>query len=157
VWLDDHRTALYRFFDEGGALLYVGITANLEARWLDHERLKSWWPLVASKTVEWFDTRPSARAAELLAMEKERPIHNVANSPWAPPRRELVEDELTITQLRANLTEYCTRVRLQDTAFFVVGINKKRDRIAVIVPFDFYERACAALGEERVPAEQPEA
>jgi hypothetical protein len=151
MWLDDHRTALYRFFNEGGALLYVGITANLEERWLDHERRKPWWPQVAEKTVEWFDSRPPARAAELKAILEERPIHNVNGSPWAPGPRTLNPEERTVGQLRSNLTEQCQRVRFLGEAVVVVDGTKARRPVAALVSMDFYERALAALGE--VPAE----
>lgn len=141
MWLDDHRTALYRFYDEGGALLYVGITANLEARWIEHERVQTWWPLVAKKTVEWFDTRPPARAAELQAIKDERPVHNINSSPWAPGPRELTTEERTVGQLRANLTEHIARARHLKETVFVVDRTKGRRRVAALVPIEFYERA----------------
>ncbi|WP_438479170.1 GIY-YIG nuclease family protein [Streptomyces asiaticus] len=151
MWLDDHRTALYRFYDEGGALLYVGITAHLEARWIEHERVQSWWPQVARKTVEWFDSRPPARDAELKAIKDERPIHNVNSSPWAPGARALTSDERTISQMRADLTEHCQRVKYLNKVVFLVDRTKKRKRLAALVSMEFYERALAALGEEAVP------
>lgn len=154
MWLDDHRTALYRFYDEGGALLYVGITANLEARRIEHGRAQPWWPHVAKETVEWFETRPPARAAELEAIKSERPLYNVNSSPWAPGPRELTPEERTIGQLRANLAEHVARARHLQEAVFVVDRTKKRKRVAVLVPFEFYERALAALDEEAVPADR---
>ena len=33
-------TAVYRFYDANGALLYVGITGNLSRRWAKHEARK---------------------------------------------------------------------------------------------------------------------
>ncbi len=153
MWLDDHRTALYRFFDESGALLYVGITANLEERFAHHERYKEWWPQVAERRVQWFDTRPPARAAELQVIHDERPVHNVNGAPWAAGRRDLEPEERTITQLRSNLTEQCQRVRYMGEAVVVVDNTKARKPIAALVSLDFYERALAALGEAGVPAE----
>lgn len=147
MWLDDHRTALYRFYDEGGALLYVGITANVEARFAHHESRKEWWPQVARKTIEWFDTRPPARAAELQAIHDERPVHNVNGSPWAAGRRELDPEERTITQLRSNLTEHVQQARFAGDAFVIVDSTKTRRPVAALVSFDFYERALEALGE----------
>lgn len=147
MWLDDQRTALYRFFDESGALLYVGITANLEDRLAHHERNKPWWPEVFSKHIEWFDTRPPARAAELKAILEERPIHNVNSSPWAPGPRELEPTERTISQLRSNLTEQCERAKYLGEAVVVVDRTKGRRPIAALVPFDFYERALEVLAD----------
>lgn len=153
MWLDDHRTALYRFFDEGGALLYVGITANVEERFAHHERNKEWWAEVAEKSVEWFDTRPPARAAELQAIHDERPVHNINGSPWAAGRRELEPEERTITQLRSNLTEQVQRAKFMGEAVVVVDNTKARRPVAALVPFDFYERALEALGETAAPPE----
>lgn len=152
MWLDDHRTALYRFYDEGGALLYVGITANVEERFAHHKNYKEWWAQVARKTIEWFDTRPPARAAELQAIHDERPVYNVNGSPWAAGRRELEPQERTISQLRSNLTEQVQRVRFIGEAVVVVDNTKARKPVAALVPFDFYERALEALGERAVSA-----
>jgi predicted GIY-YIG superfamily endonuclease len=156
MWLDDHRTALYRFFDEGGALLYVGITANLESRWLDHEREKPWWPQVVEKTVEWFDNRPAAGAAELEAIKAEHPVHNVSGTPAAHKRRELAPNEAGHAALRAQLSEYIGRARWRGEATVVVDGTRKQKRIAVLVSMDFYERALAVLGEVRVRVEKPD-
>ena len=46
------RTALYRFFDEAGTLLYVGISNDPDVRWSYHARQKDWWPKVRSRTIE---------------------------------------------------------------------------------------------------------
>lgn len=35
--------ALYRFRDDSGALLYVGITNNPGRRWTEHQKSKPWW------------------------------------------------------------------------------------------------------------------
>jgi predicted GIY-YIG superfamily endonuclease len=152
VYLDDHRTALYRFFDADGALLYVGITYDTEQRFASHRNSSPWWKDVADESVEWFDTRPLALAAELEAIRTERPRHNVLGSPWAPGPRELDPEEKTMSQVRSDLTEMCTQVRLLDSAFVVVDRTKARRPVAALVSMDFYERACEALGIERVVA-----
>lgn len=76
-------TALYRFYDDKGQLLYVGITVNPPARWRYHERerAESWWPHVARKTLQWFDTRREAALAEIKAIKIEGPLHNVLHTP----------------------------------------------------------------------------
>jgi predicted GIY-YIG superfamily endonuclease len=71
--LAQRRTALYRLYDTGGSLLYVGITHNLEERWEDHRYWKAWWHLVHRSEVEWFPDRASALAAERAAVEAEGP------------------------------------------------------------------------------------
>lgn len=70
------RTALYRLFDKDGELLYVGIATNPETRWGQHSGDKAWWPQVASRAVEWHDTRAQAAKAEYEAIHAERPAHN---------------------------------------------------------------------------------
>lgn len=155
MWLDGYRTALYRFFDEGGALLYVGITADVEVRWLNHERYKPWWPQVAEKRVEWFDNRPDALAAELEAIRSERPVHNVIGTPEAHKRRDLAAEEVGSGALRAQFAEYIGRAQYSGEAVVIVDGTRKRKRVAALVSMDFYERALAALGETRVPADKP--
>lgn len=147
MYLDDHRTALYRFYDEGGALLYVGITANPEERFAHHRNYKAWWPEVARTAVEWFDSRRPALAAELQAIHDEQPTHNINGTPWGASRRELNPDERTIGQLKRNLTEQCQRVRFLGEAVVVVDSTKARKPVAALVSFDFYERALEALGD----------
>jgi predicted GIY-YIG superfamily endonuclease len=84
------RTALYRLYDERGALLYVGISANLENRWAQHRRVQAWWPQVAATTTEWFDDRVDAAKAEAAAIRTENPIKNAVMPDddglggWAP-------------------------------------------------------------------------
>ncbi|MFJ4107910.1 GIY-YIG nuclease family protein [Oerskovia enterophila] len=73
--------ALYRFYDDGGSLLYVGITSNPGARFAAHGTTKSWWPQVRGISVEWYDTRPEVLAAETRAIALEAPIYNIRRPP----------------------------------------------------------------------------
>lgn len=73
---DRTRTALYRFFDARGTLLYLGITHDVDQRWTSHARFQPWWLDVAKKTVEWHDTRPAAKALEDKAMQQEKPLYD---------------------------------------------------------------------------------
>lgn len=70
-------TALYRFFDADGALLYVGITDCLGRRFRQHARRVSWWRAIARRTVILYATRAAALSAEDWAILSERPVHNV--------------------------------------------------------------------------------
>ena len=74
------RTALYRFFDADGRLLYVGVSGNTESRWRQHAESKPWWPDVAEKTTEWLDSRPDALDAERAAIRTEKPLYNHQNA-----------------------------------------------------------------------------
>lgn len=77
----DERTALYRFFDATGQLLYVGVSGNTESRWRQHAESKAWWSDVAEKTTEWLDSRPEALDAERIAIRTEKPLYNHQHKP----------------------------------------------------------------------------
>ena len=69
---------MYRFYDAADALLYVGISRNLVARWAQHEVEKTWWSAVARKTVTMYGSRREAELAEGHAIRSESPLHNKA-------------------------------------------------------------------------------
>ncbi|MFF6903544.1 GIY-YIG nuclease family protein [Streptomyces hydrogenans] len=77
------RTALYRFYDADGGLLYVGITKRLRIRWQEHARdyATTWWPKVVTNSVTWFPNREEAEAAEREAIRSENPGFNVLHTP----------------------------------------------------------------------------
>jgi predicted GIY-YIG superfamily endonuclease len=72
----DGRTALYRLYNEHGSLLYVGISAKPDSRFKQHASDKAWWPEVARKAVEWYETRRNAEAAEIAAIKANAPHYN---------------------------------------------------------------------------------
>ncbi|MFE0353620.1 GIY-YIG nuclease family protein [Streptomyces nigra] len=74
------RTGLYRFFDEAGELLYVGISGDPELRRTQHSKDKSWWPEVMDSTVEWFNNRDVALGKEAAAIRREKPRYNVQHN-----------------------------------------------------------------------------
>lgn len=111
--IGDDLTALYRFFDADGRLLYVGISDNIRSRWGHHRNHKSWWPDVARATVELFDTWGAAAEAEDLAIKTEDPLYNVTGRPrriiktpdW--PAQPIVDDEgQVMTDLQNAAAEY---------------------------------------------------
>jgi hypothetical protein len=71
--VDEAPTALYRFYDLGLRLLYVGVSDSLAVRWGRHAATSLWWPEVAIKTVEWHSTRRDVLAAETAAIAAESP------------------------------------------------------------------------------------
>lgn len=81
-------TALYRFFDSAGALLYVGISGAIPTRLGQHHDTKPWYHEVARITVEHHPDRPTALAFEERAIKTERPkyniVHNRGRIPGAP-------------------------------------------------------------------------
>lgn len=77
----DQRTALYRFFDADGRLLYVGITHQPTTRFSQHAKNKAltWWPDVARKEIVWLNSRELAAEAEIVAIKTEKPQHNLSH------------------------------------------------------------------------------
>lgn len=71
--------ALYRWFNDSGELLYVGITNDVGRRTDEHAE-KEWWSQVASSQVEWFPSRKAALDAEKRAIIAERPLFNVQHN-----------------------------------------------------------------------------
>lgn len=81
------RTALYRFWDIQGRLLYVGITNSPDLRWAQHAADKPWWERVHHKQVcAWYPSRSRAEAAERMAIMCERPLYNVIHNQGNPHR-----------------------------------------------------------------------
>jgi predicted GIY-YIG superfamily endonuclease len=78
------RTCLYRLYDAQNALLYIGISYYPDERIHRHRSDRTWGlDIDMSKTsLEWYDTRPAARAAEIKAIHDEQPLHNVAETPF---------------------------------------------------------------------------
>lgn len=71
-------TYLYRFFSRDGKLLYVGISNSITRRFAEHAATKSWFNLIGHASVEDYTSRPDALTAELLAIQTELPVHNIA-------------------------------------------------------------------------------
>ncbi|MFZ4266531.1 GIY-YIG nuclease family protein [Streptomyces arboris] len=135
----NRRTALYRLADARGRLLYVGITADPDARFKKHEGTAPWWPLVTRRAVEWHSTRPEAERAELTAIGTERPLYNRAGS--AAPQA-LAEDfpvgrEVSISALRLRLADV-VHASVQGATTYVTSGGRP---IAAFVPLHVAEAA----------------
>lgn len=63
-----------------------------------------------------------------------------------------IEHQERIADVRNSLAEAINRARYRDETTVLTHRSK---RVAALVSMDFYERALAALGEERVLAEEP--
>lgn len=81
-WSDMYwrKTCVYRLFDGGGGLLYVGISTNPEMRMYKHRRHQPWWPEVVDIRHDWFPDRESAQQEERSAIHHENPAHNVVRA-----------------------------------------------------------------------------
>lgn len=75
---------LYRLYDRGGRLLYVGVTTNVIRRWNEHSKDKPWWCHVHTFTRDWYPDRASVEAAEKHAIRSEQPLYNVTHSRAIP-------------------------------------------------------------------------
>lgn len=152
---DDRPTAVYRFFDASDRLLYVGITYDTVARWKGHAK-KPWWPDAVRRETVWFPTRTEAMIEESRAIRFENPVHNdregASSIGWRtirPPQRGHCDayycapsDHLDLRRLPwFRRIDHIRRHRAH-TLMALDGVTK-----GVMVPLDWYEEACAALGE----------
>ena len=71
-------TELYRHFNDLNELLYVGISLNTFARLSQHKDHSHWFKKIERVTVNHFETREEARAAEREAIKTENPLFNIA-------------------------------------------------------------------------------
>lgn len=162
--LNDRRTALYRLYDGGDTLLYIGISHQPEVRFEQHADHQAWWPLVARREVEWFDKRPPAAAAEAAAIRAEDPEHNGTYSPRRSRKsiRHVIAadgiEEISMTLARSKLTSLV----LKAEAGSPVALLNHGRRDAVIVSREHYEeimenRRIIQFLEELEGTETPEA
>lgn len=72
----EDTTALYRWYDIDGQLLYIGISYDAVRRSYEHQRQSPWFREVARSEVEHFSTRTAALEAEREAITRECPKYN---------------------------------------------------------------------------------
>lgn len=72
------KTALYRHYDAEGQLLYVGVSKNPLRRNAQHASGADWMESVCNTHTEWFASRRLAETAERVAIDCEKPLHNIA-------------------------------------------------------------------------------
>ena len=98
------KCALYRHFDGGGALLYVGISLRPFTRTKEHTVLSGWADQIANVRIEYFPTRKEALEAEARAVREENPTHNIRlRKPKKEPKALIVTEERAEKE-RINLT-----------------------------------------------------
>lgn len=93
--LSERRTALYRWYDSTGVLLYVGISVSPWARASGHVTTQDWAEQMAASTIEWHPDRISAEAAERTAIKAERPVYNKAHVPVKKPEPVQTEPQVS--------------------------------------------------------------
>jgi hypothetical protein len=72
------ENAVYRFYNSGRQLLYVGVTWNPALRFEQHRAEKWWFKHVAYAEIDWFPSRETAEDEEARAIWLEAPQHNIA-------------------------------------------------------------------------------
>lgn len=72
------ENAVYRLYENGGRLLYVGVTWSPTVRFEQHRAEKYWFAHVAYAEIEWYPTRAIAEDEEARAIWLEAPLHNIA-------------------------------------------------------------------------------
>lgn len=79
--LEREVTILYRYFSKNNTLLYVGISKSAFVRQQQHSIKSNWYQeAVRCDMSERYETREEALAAEKIAIEKEKPLHNIMHN-----------------------------------------------------------------------------
>lgn len=71
---------LYRYYDDQGCLLYVGISLSAVKRASQHKSESHWYCQAATITIENCKTRIEAEKKEIAAIRKEMPKYNVVHN-----------------------------------------------------------------------------
>lgn len=102
-------TAVYRFYDKGDILMYVGISRNPHQRFIQHHA-KYWWDIVARYEIIWCDDRRTALWTEAAAILNEGPAYNRQRPPGAVDWTIPEEDGWWITNQSGFPCTSCGRV-----------------------------------------------
>lgn len=126
------NTSLYRHFNGGGELLYVGVSLSALRRLGQHAEHSVWFKSIANVTIEHFETREDALIAERNAIIGECPLHNIRHKQTlAEVQREANDKMLATAQAKKDLTArivYFRPVYSLDEAANALSINIRRVR-----------------------------
>ena len=78
--MQNRETELYRYYDEKGLLLYVGISLSSVARQAQHKLASSWYQKAVLCKISRYENREKALIAERDAIMKEKPAYNVIHN-----------------------------------------------------------------------------
>lgn len=110
------RTCLYRLYGAADELLYVGISKSALLRLGQHLSEKLWADQVARSTIDWYDTREAAAAAEVAAIVSERPLYNITHNRGRQPVR--LEQGWPAEDMPDLCHDYCVKQYGDSTAYF---------------------------------------
>ena len=74
------QTDLYRYYDESGHLLYIGISGDFLTRTNQHRRNSFWYKYAKTITIQKFCNRTLAIRAEREAIKREKPEFNIEHN-----------------------------------------------------------------------------
>ncbi|MFJ2630904.1 hypothetical protein ACIO6U_02930 [Streptomyces sp. NPDC087422] len=134
--IENQPTAVYRLYETGGRLLYVGMTNNPDVRFKWHSRMH-WWHRVARKDVEWHSDRTAARHHEAAAIKSEEPILNAMHAAAGV-------DDVPLRDARPKLSQIVDQVRVQHVSRWLTRFGERT--VAVVHP-EFHD---AAVANERI-------
>lgn len=95
-------SALYRHFDSGGKLLYVGISISALQRFLGHRSNSEWVGQIATMTIEQCANIDEARERERAAIKAEKPLWNIQHN---KKRKNAWDDLFAMLEARGALHE----------------------------------------------------
>lgn len=124
------QTALYRHFDAGGRLLYIGISLSPTYRLAQHRGCSAWFRDIASVTIQWFPDRPAALDAEREAIRAENPEFNTVHKLTFFEESAAEQAEESCATLARKVSRFGTCYRAADAAK-AIGIQTAHMRLAM--------------------------
>jgi hypothetical protein len=107
---------LYRYYDDRGGLLYVGISISAVLRLLSHKSRAPWYEEICTVKIARYATREEVRAAERDAILNESPQHNVAIPVERPPLKSFAHQIPIDGLLNKVAKKWTTEVSLTSAA-----------------------------------------
>lgn len=151
---------VYRFKNAEGELIYVGVTGSLKTRVQAHRGRSFWFSEVASVEATHYRIYREAKAAELEAIRNQRPRYNKRYNPDWEQRaamEQFVQSRPLPRKIDGTVSVYDAMGQLGRLLCDVntsgpIVISRydraaQRSERAVVVPDEWYRRACEALGE----------
>jgi predicted GIY-YIG superfamily endonuclease len=87
---------VYRMFDHSAQLLYVGVTCDIDKRFMAHARQKPWYDEVATVDITERMPRSEALQMEADAIRSEAPRYNVRGTGVVPAPREIPTGDVCV-------------------------------------------------------------